>query len=191
MTKHIDVVSCVILRDDSMRKLVGKNLTRETAQFLITRRALHTSNGGCWEFPGGKIEFGESDTSGLQRELWEELGIKFEFEQFLSMQPIFECCHNAQDKQINLRYYLLYATLENEQSIKLETNELMEWRWVTTNETKQWMQETYQHNISDTRSSTDRSNIQKQNDLHNFVSPGDIPVLEWLETNEFWKVNYN
>jgi len=42
---------------------------------LITRRAQHAHQGGLWEFPGGKIETGESLTDALTRELREELGI--------------------------------------------------------------------------------------------------------------------
>lgn len=42
---------------------------------LITRRAAHAHQGGLWEFPGGKVESGESLTAALTRELREELGI--------------------------------------------------------------------------------------------------------------------
>lgn len=42
---------------------------------LITRRAANAHQGGLWEFPGGKVESGESLTVALERELREELGI--------------------------------------------------------------------------------------------------------------------
>jgi 8-oxo-dGTP diphosphatase len=42
---------------------------------LITQRAQHAHQGGLWEFPGGKVEPGESLRAALTRELREELGI--------------------------------------------------------------------------------------------------------------------
>ena len=43
---------------------------------LLARRAPGQKNAGCWEFPGGKVEAGESDRDCLEREIWEELGVK-------------------------------------------------------------------------------------------------------------------
>ena len=44
-------------------------------QILIARRPPHVHQGDLWEFPGGKIESGETRQQALQREMHEELGI--------------------------------------------------------------------------------------------------------------------
>jgi 8-oxo-dGTP diphosphatase len=44
-------------------------------RFLLTSRPDGKVYAGHWEFPGGKIEFGESVEAALERELHEELGI--------------------------------------------------------------------------------------------------------------------
>jgi 8-oxo-dGTP diphosphatase len=46
-------------------------------RILISQRSAQAHQGGLWEFPGGKVESGESVTRALARELREELGISF------------------------------------------------------------------------------------------------------------------
>ncbi|MCK8516302.1 Nudix family hydrolase [Methylonatrum kenyense] len=46
------------------------------SRFLVSQRPRHLHQGGLWEFPGGKLEAGESAFQALQRELSEELGIR-------------------------------------------------------------------------------------------------------------------
>ena len=54
---------------------------------LIARRMKGDSFEGLWEFPGGKIEAGESPEECLRRELLEELGVEIEAPEFLCSVP--------------------------------------------------------------------------------------------------------
>lgn len=56
-------------------KVVAAIIERD-AKILIGQRRREDSHGLKWEFPGGKVERGESPASGLARELREELGIE-------------------------------------------------------------------------------------------------------------------
>ena len=44
-------------------------------KILIGKRKDNDIGGGKWEFPGGKIKVGETNSEALERELYEELGI--------------------------------------------------------------------------------------------------------------------
>ncbi len=63
--KHIHVVGAVILRDGLV---------------LCAQRGMEGSLPGLWEFPGGKIESGESKMGALRREISEELGCEIAIE---------------------------------------------------------------------------------------------------------------
>jgi mutator protein MutT len=45
-------------------------------RLLICERPQHKRHGGLWEFPGGKVERGETEFAAVQRELREELGVE-------------------------------------------------------------------------------------------------------------------
>ena len=51
-------------------------MIRRDGRFLVCRRPAHKRHGGLWEFPGGKIESGESLLDAARREMREELDIE-------------------------------------------------------------------------------------------------------------------
>ena len=53
-------------------------LIRSDDSFLLTSRPEGKAYAGYWEFPGGKLEFGETIAQALKRELQEEIGITIE-----------------------------------------------------------------------------------------------------------------
>jgi 8-oxo-dGTP diphosphatase len=50
-------------------------LVRDDGAFLLTSRPAGKAYAGYWEFPGGKLEAGETVEQALRRELQEEIGI--------------------------------------------------------------------------------------------------------------------
>ena len=57
---------------------VATGILRKGSLVLVGQRPEGHTLAGQWEFPGGKIELGEQPKEALQRELFEELGIKAE-----------------------------------------------------------------------------------------------------------------
>lgn len=60
--------------DVAVGVLIERVGTRE-GRFLLTSRPVGKVYAGYWEFPGGKLEAGETVEQALRRELHEELGI--------------------------------------------------------------------------------------------------------------------
>lgn len=51
-------------------------IIEKNSKILIAQRKVGSNLGGRWEFPGGKLEAGETPEHCLKRELREELGIE-------------------------------------------------------------------------------------------------------------------
>lgn len=51
-------------------------VVRWEGKFLACRNSPNRRHAGLWEFPGGKVDLGESHEEALRRELWEELQIE-------------------------------------------------------------------------------------------------------------------
>jgi 8-oxo-dGTP diphosphatase len=56
-------------------RVVGAMIEQD-GRYLITQRSPQASLPLLWEFPGGRVEAGETDQAALARELREEMGIE-------------------------------------------------------------------------------------------------------------------
>ena len=72
-------------------------LLDDANRVLLARRADAAHQGGLWEFPGGKLEPGESVADGLARELHEELGVDIE-----THRPLIRVTHHYADRSVLL-----------------------------------------------------------------------------------------
>lgn len=66
-------------------------------KILLAQRHPDAHQGGLWEFPGGKVEAGESVQGALERELQEELGIRV-----LHCEPLIQVRHHYPDRSVLL-----------------------------------------------------------------------------------------
>ena len=88
-------------------------------KFLIAQRNLKKSQGGLWEFPGGKREEGETFEEALKREIKEEFDADIEVEEYIG-----ENIHHYPEKDIKLVFYK--AKLLSKE-IKLLEHESFKW----------------------------------------------------------------
>ena len=93
----IEVVAAIIQRED---------------KYFVARRKAGKHLEGFWEFPGGKIEEGESPETSLQRELQEEFGVTVEVGAFLG-----ENTHDYGSAIIRLKAYRVASSEELKESV--------------------------------------------------------------------------
>ena len=95
---------------------------------LICQRHNHDSFGGCWEFPGGKREPGESWELCLRRELREELGIAVR-----SITPCGRMRHEFDDGTVLFRVFRCVIARGTPRPLDAQALQ-----WVARNELKQY-----------------------------------------------------
>lgn len=75
-------------------------IIRKEGQILITKRLDNVHLAGLWEFPGGKVEPGESLEGALQREIREEIGLKIRVNS-----EFFTIEHDYPAKSVRLHFF--------------------------------------------------------------------------------------
>jgi len=107
---------------------VGCAVIRCKGKILISRRKIDSHQGGLWEFPGGKRLGGESLGTCLEREIWEELGIRIQTVRFLM-----RIDHAYPDKAVSLYFYECRLMAGTPQA-----RGCLEWRWAAPFELKHY-----------------------------------------------------
>ena len=79
-------------------------IERPDGSFLLGQRAADTFYAGYWEFPGGKVEAGETPHDALLRELHEELGIEV-----LRADPWLRREHTYEHAHVRLHFFRVRA----------------------------------------------------------------------------------
>jgi len=110
----IDVAAAVIFND--------------RGQLLIAQRSEPEAARGLWEFPGGKIDPGESTEEALHREIQEELEMKIEID-FL----IGEFVHDYENHTVRILAFACKALSE-----KFEIREHLDVRWIEPSDLKDY-----------------------------------------------------
>jgi len=125
------------MNDQSEQALVrvAVGVIVRNGRVCISLRANHLHKGGCWEFPGGKIDKGESVESALARELAEELGINV-----VSTSPLIEVDWTYPEKKVRLEVLQVHefrgepTGLENQEVRWVPIGNLIQYQFPEANE---------------------------------------------------------
>lgn len=107
-------------------EVVAILLSNSAGHLLISKRPIGKVLGGLWEFPGGKMEVGESPEEALLRECEEELGLRADL----------RLCHHRTYREKNERgeFYLHFYWARLPEGAKVEAREGQELRWVSASD---------------------------------------------------------
>ena len=88
-------------------------LVNDKNQVFIAKRSSDKHQGGKWEFPGGKLEKGETSYQALCREMREEVGIEVQSATLLT-----EMTYHYKEKTVSLDFYRINKWLGTAQGME-------------------------------------------------------------------------
>lgn len=103
-----------------MKRVACAIIENGKGEVLLAQRPPGKYLAGMWEFPGGKIEVGETGEQAITRELQEELELDVRIEKFLGSFP-----HDYPDHSIDLNTFVVRALNEPR-----PTAEVQCFRWI-------------------------------------------------------------
>jgi 8-oxo-dGTP diphosphatase len=103
-------------------------MIEQDGKYLITQRSPRASLPLLWEFPGGRVEEGESDREALVRELRDDVGIEVEVKE-----QVVHVHHNYPDYDIDFRVFRCRLT-----GGAINHQRVHDHQWVAPNELDQY-----------------------------------------------------
>ena len=104
--------------------IVAAAIIRRDQHILLTKRPSNVHLPNLWEFPGGKVEAGESLEAALRRELREELDIEANV-----LDEFFTTTHHYPTKSVELHFFNCTIASGEPRAV-----EVAEFRWVKSSE---------------------------------------------------------
>ena len=109
--------------------IVTAAIIENDGKFLITQRLEKSHNGLRWEFPGGKISFGEEPREALEREVKEELGIEIKAGSILDL---------SSNVYGDVKHVVLIGMHCNFISGEIEKHGINDFTWISLEEMKDY-----------------------------------------------------
>lgn len=104
--------------------IVTAAIISHAGRILVTQRLPDTRHGGLWEFPGGKLEAGETPEQALRRELLEELDIPVQVGRI----------YDVTSYRYEWGAVLILAYRCRAEHLRVRNLQVADHRWVTTEE---------------------------------------------------------
>ena len=133
-TRQMEVISRIIktLASKPRLEVVGALLFNSERRILACRRPPQDVWAGWWEFPGGKIDEGETEKEALRREIMEELGIIVN-----PKSRVASLQYEYEDRFVSLSIW--DCGLVDQESIDVKEHDLISWLDQSSLNTVKWL----------------------------------------------------
>lgn len=120
-----------ILFDNEYYLLEQAWIINDNKEILLTRRSFNKSYGGLWEATAGHVKAGETDIEGIQREIYEELGLNIKKSDFNFVKSLIK-------RQAILDIWIIRSNIKIE-DLNLKNDEVIDAKFVSFDEFKKML----------------------------------------------------